>query len=36
MERRATAIAAETAALKERSATLRAQLEALFGGVTLH
>jgi hypothetical protein len=36
MARRAAAIAAETADFKERSAALRGQLEALFGGVTLH
>jgi hypothetical protein len=36
MAHRATAIAAETADLKERSAALRAQLEALLGCVTLH
>lgn len=33
---RAQAISADTAALKERSAALGAQLEALFAGVTLH
>jgi hypothetical protein len=36
MARAAAAIAAESAALRDRSAGLRAQLEALFGGVTLH